>query len=86
MPLTDDEKATLEALQKKAEEPEPAGPSHSRVENVNLTIDLDNPEQVKRAVKAGYLPASYLEDDEEETDDEGEPDPEPRRRLRGDYS
>jgi hypothetical protein len=86
MPLTEDEKKTLEDLQRKAEEPEPAGPTGSRNEHINLTIDLDNPDQVKRAVRAGYLPASYLEEDEAEEEDEGEPDSEPRRRLRGDYT
>ena len=82
MPLSDEEKATLEALQKKAEEPEPQGPNHSRVENINYTINLDDEKQVKRAVKAGLLPASYLEDDEEgeeETETEEEP---PKRRAR----
>lgn len=85
MPLTEEEKAQLEALTKKADEPEPSSSGSSRVENVNITIDLDNEDQVRRAVKAGYLPESYLEDD---TPPEGDAPPEgeepPRRKSRYD--
>ena len=86
MALTDEEKATLAALTKKAEEPEESGSSRSRVENVNLTIDLSDDKQVRRAVKAGYLPASYLEDDDDAADgddgDGGDGGDPPRRRAR----
>lgn len=87
MALTDEEKATLEALTKKAKEPDDEGPKHSRVENINLTIDLSDDAQVKRAVKAGYLPESYLDDDEggddgDEGGDDDSQDPPNRTRAR----
>lgn len=84
MALSDEESKQLETLLKKKEEPEPSnGGGSSRVENINLTIDLNDDAQVRRAVRAGYLPESYL--DPEDDDPGGEPDPEedpPKRRTR----
>lgn len=82
MPLTEEEAAELERLSKKKDEPDSPAATNSRVENINYTIDLDNEEQVKRAVKAGLLPASYLEDDEPDADDKPDDDEPPRRRSR----
>lgn len=86
MPLTDEEQAQLDALTKKKDEPDTPAATHSRVENINLTIDLSDEAQVKAAVRAGYLPASYLEDDADPdpaADDGTEGDP-PKRRARFD--
>jgi hypothetical protein len=85
VPLSKEEQATLDALMKKAEEQEPAANGHSRVENVNITINLDDEKQVRRAVKSGLLPASYLDEEEDgdEEDGEGQEEEEqPRRRAR----
>lgn len=81
--LSADEQKAFEALQAKLEAPdEPSGNGTQRVENVNVTIDLDNEAQVKRAVKAGLLPASYLEDDEAEEEEAPELEDEaPNRKL-----
>jgi hypothetical protein len=95
--LSDEQRKQLEELQALADAPdEPSGPSHSRVENINVTIDLDNDVQVRRAVKSGLLPASFLEDDDDDgdgDDDDGDDDTSrakkddaPRRRLDGRYT
>ena len=84
MPLSKEEQATLEALQKKAEEPEePQGFGSNR--NLNITIDLSDPEQVKRALKLRLLDKNDL--DEFDDPDPDDPDPDagddpPRRRQR----
>ena len=87
MALTKDEQETLAALQRKAEEPDEPQSSRSRIENVNFTVDLNDEKQVKRAVKAGLLPASYLDDDDDD-DPNADPDKDggdpPRRRARFD--
>ncbi len=83
MPLTEEEAAELERLSKKKDEPDTPASTHQIVENRNYTIDLDNEDQVKRAVRAGLLPASYLEDDDPDADDDDPPDDDaPRRRVR----
>ena len=83
MPLSKEEQETLEALQRKAEEPEPA--ANGRSENVSITIDLGDENQVKRALKMGYLQKGDL-DEFDEPEPEGEEKPEeeepPRRRQR----
>lgn len=84
MALSDEETKQLESLLKKKDEPDtPAGGGNSRVENINLTIDLSDDAQVRRAVRAGYLPESYL-DPEENGDGDGDQEPEapPARRQR----
>lgn len=82
MPLSKEEQEQLEALQRKAEEPEPA--ANGRSENVSITIDLGDENQVKRALKMGYLQKGDLDEfdeppAEEEAAEEEEP---PRRRQR----
>lgn len=52
MGLTDQEKATLEALSKKAKEPD--APPMGR--NVSVSIDMGDAEQVAKAQKWGFLP------------------------------
>lgn len=79
--LTDEQAKQLKELQELAEAPDEQSNGPSRVENINLTVDLNNPDQVKRAVRAGYLPASYLEDDEEPEEEEAEEES-PARRLK----
>lgn len=92
--LNDDEQKALDDLLAKKDAPdEPAGGGSSRVENVNITVDLNDETQVKRAVRSGLLPKSYLEDDDDEGDGDGDGDDDegraakkktddaPRRRL-----
>lgn len=91
MPLSKEEQEQLEALQKKAEEPEPAQGSSGPSLVVNTTVDLNDENQVRRAVKAGLLPASYLEDDEEGGDEDGgdeeaDKDAGPKRKLGSRYA
>jgi hypothetical protein len=92
--LTDEQQKQLDDLNALKDKPdEPERDSRSRVENINVTIDLDNDVQVKRAVKAGLLPASYLEDEDDDGDDDGDGDDDdgkdrddaPRRRLDSRY-
>lgn len=62
------------------------GNGRSRVENVSITIDLGNEDQVKRAVRAGYLDAKYLDDEQPEGEDDGEEEgEEPPKRTRARY-
>lgn len=77
MALTKEEAAQLEALQKKADEPdeEPKGNGLSRV--LNVTVDLGDEAQVERAIRLGFMEAPQ-EDDEGEDDDSEEESP--RRR------
>lgn len=74
MGLSKEEKQQLESLQAKAKERDkPPG-------NLNLSVDLGDPEQVKQAQKFGYLPS---DDDEDDGDDGGGDDGDdetPRRR------
>lgn len=51
MGLTDEEKRTLAALNKKAKEPDPPPVGKS----VNITIDPKDPDSVAFAVKHGFL-------------------------------
>lgn len=87
MPLSKEEQEQYDALTAKAVEKDEPSNAEQRRLNTNITIDLDNEIQVKRAVKAGLLPASYLEDDPPADDDKdggdagGDP---PRRRSRYD--
>lgn len=79
MALTKEEAAQLEALQKKAEEPdeEPNGAGGiSRV--LNVTVDLGDDAQVERAIKLGLMSAPAADEDEGE-EEEGEEES-PRRR------
>lgn len=90
--LSEEEQKALDDLTAKRDAPdEPNGGGVSRVENVNMTIDLGDDLQVKRAVRAGLLPKSYLEDDDDGDGDDGDgdgdgKDDQPRRRLDGRYS
>lgn len=52
MGLTDQEKATLEALSKKAKEPDPPPLGRS----VSISVNMDDAEQVAKAQKWGFLP------------------------------
>jgi hypothetical protein len=90
MALTDDEKQQLERLT--AKEKEPANGSSERV---TYHIDFSDPDAIRRAVRAGKLPESMLDDadkldDKDDDTDDGkkkrgkdDPDDAPRRRLRG---
>ncbi len=50
--LTDDERAALKALQEKEQADDaPAAAAHSTRLHTNVTIDLDNEAQVRRAVR-----------------------------------
>ncbi len=76
MPLSKKEAAMLEALQKKAEEPD--GP---KVAAVNVTVDLGDEKQLQRARSLGLLGALFgSEDDEDGEDEETEEDEAPKRR------
>ena len=84
MPLTDEEKAQLDALIAKDKEPEPAGKSGP---NVEVYVDLSDESAVERAIGFGLLTKADIarvEDDgkpdpEDDTDD-GKGKPAPRRR------
>jgi hypothetical protein len=67
----------LEALQKKAEEPD--GP---KVAAVNVTVDLGDEKQLQRAKSLGLLGALFGSDDDDEDgeDEEAEEDEAPKRR------
>lgn len=84
--LSKEEQAAFDELQAKLDEPDEPERSHSRVENVNVTIDLADETQVKRAVRSGLLPASYLEDDEPGDEGDPEPDAAPNRKMDTRYS
>ena len=84
MALSKEEQAQLDALQKKAEEPEP-NVNRSRVDNISVTIDLGDPEQVKRGLKLGLLERGDLDEfDEKEEQEETEEEEAPRRKSRYD--
>ena len=83
MPLSKEEQEQLEALQRKADEPDPpAGGGSTR--NLNITIDLGDPDQVKRGLKLGLLERGDLDefDDPDPDGDDPPADDEPRRRQR----
>jgi hypothetical protein len=71
VPLSADEKAQLEALTKKAKEPERSsgGGNH----RLNVSIDLADEAQVKRAQKLGLL-GDYAPDDESDEEAGGDGD------------
>lgn len=95
MALTKEEQETLDALTKKASEPD----TPARGENISVIVDLADPDAVRRAKKLGYLPEDFEDDDagdgegEDGEDGEGEEgedgeggkkkDPAPKRRLTG---
>ena len=83
MSLSKEEQDTLEALQRKAEEPEPA-PGGGNSRNLNITIDLGDPEQVKRGLKLGLLERGDLDEFDDPVDPDADPDPDdpPRRKTR----
>lgn len=74
MPLSEKEQRLLQQLQEK--EKAPAAPSGSR--NLNVSIDLGDPEQVARAVKLGLLDPFDDDDGDDGDDDAG--DDTPKRR------
>lgn len=77
--LTKEEADQLAALQKKAEapdEPKAEGNGLSRV--LNVSVDLGDPEQVKRAIGLGLLTEPEVE--AAAAEDEPEPEEEPHRR------
>lgn len=73
MPLSDEERATLRALQRK--EKEPAAAPVGKV--VNVTVDLGSKEQVDLAIKHGFLTADEVAQDQGEEEEEA--DEAPRR-------
>lgn len=64
MALTDKEKATLEALNKKAKEPDAAPVGRS----LRANIDLGDEKQVSLARKLGFLPSEEDDDDDDGKD------------------
>lgn len=78
--LSEEEAAQLKALQEKAEAPdEPKGEGGGGLSRVvNVSVDLADPEQVKRALGLGLL--SEAEVVESEGGEEDEPEEEPQRR------
>lgn len=76
--LSEQEKAVLVRLQKKAEEPDPAPVSRA----VTASIDLGDPKQVALAIKHGFLTSDDVEDlDADPSDKEDEDaDETPKRR------
>jgi hypothetical protein len=70
--LTKDEQDQLDALQRKAAEPEPR--NGGRSEHVDVYIDLSDEQAVKRGLDLGYLKASDLDGgDDDQDDDDGKP-------------
>jgi hypothetical protein len=67
MPLTEEEQRTLDALQKKKDEP--TAQNGGRSEHVDVYIDLSDEAAVKRGLDLGYLKASDLDDDDSDDDD-----------------
>lgn len=84
MPLSKEEQAQLEELERKRDEPEQRGNSGGRSEVVNVTIDLSDEAAVNRAIEHGYLTRAEVEAMEEEAEEEAEEAP--RRRLDKRYS
>lgn len=77
MGLTEQEKRTLEALNKKAKEPDPAPVGKS----VNITIDPKDKASVDFAIQHGFLTAPEVEEPPEGDDGDGEEGEEtPKRR------
>lgn len=74
MGLSKKEQAMLEALTKKAEEPDRA-PA-----DIRYNIDLSDDKAFSRAVKMGLLSDPDAEGDADDEDEEDEPDDAPRRR------
>lgn len=71
MPLSDEERAQLEALQAKEKEPPP--PEHSRRDDVRVVIDLSDENAVERGIALGFLKPSDVDEGEEGEAGEGKP-------------
>jgi hypothetical protein len=77
--LTAEEQAQLDALLGKKKAPERTRPNHT----LSVSIDLGDPEQVKRAQKLGFLDPDEDEEgaaDEGDDEDEDAGDEIPKRR------
>jgi hypothetical protein len=72
MPLTEEEQKQLDALQRKAEEPD--APSSNRQDVVNITVDLSDEAAVKRALGLGLLRLSDVEGDDDDDDQDNDDD------------
>jgi hypothetical protein len=72
VPLTEEEQKQLDALQRKAEEPDP--PSSNRQDVVNITVDLSDEAAVKRALGLGLLRQSDVDGDDDDDQDDGDDD------------
>lgn len=72
--LSDEETAMLKRLTDKQKAPDSAPIGRS----INVTIDLGDEEQIKRAIKHGFLTADDVADEKGEDEDEG--DEVPRRK------
>lgn len=77
MGLTSKEQKALEALQRKAEEPDRPEPQ------VTYNLNLESDTAWERAGKLGLIPSDNGDGDDDEDTDE-EPDDTPRRRSRAD--
>lgn len=78
MGLSKEEKAQLDALTKKANEPDTPPP------NVSYTLDLGNDSAFERAKKLGLIPSDDGGNDDDDDDSEEELADVPKRRGRGD--
>lgn len=80
----DEQRAELERQLAELDKPdEPTGGTRSH--NVNVTIDLGDPEQVKRGLKLGLIDRGDLDEFDEPASDDDPPandDDPPRRRQR----
>jgi hypothetical protein len=76
MGLSAKERKMLDALTKKAEEPDAPGVGKT----LNVSIDLGDEKQVARAQKLGLLDVEDDDDDDSDDDDDDQTDETPRRR------
>ena len=74
MALSDDEQATLDALLKKKDEPEPKDERSGIGRVLNVSLDLSDDMQVEKAFRLGLLerPAAGDDGDDEDKDEEDE--------------
>jgi len=81
MPLTDEEQATLDALTRKRDEPEPKPEGNGIGRVLNVSLDLGDDAQVEKAFKLGLLERVAGDDDDSDDDDsDDDADDAPRRR------
>ncbi len=82
MPLSKEEQDQLDALTKKASEPEPEKNGGGRSENISVTIDFSDEKAVERAIKHGYITRAEAEEIVEGEEEESEEGGTKKRRVR----